>query len=61
MPGELVHDIYTVLLAINNDVFLSHQISTSHQSPASKQYFSLTANQHQSPVTASRTVEIYFL
>jgi len=38
-----------------SSVFLSHQISISHQPPASQQYFSLTTNQHQLPATAKRT------
>jgi hypothetical protein len=35
-----------------SSVFLSHQFSTSHQPPASQQYFSLTINQPQPPATS---------
>jgi hypothetical protein len=35
----------------DNSAFLSHQFSTSYQPPASQQYFSLTINQPQPPVT----------
>jgi hypothetical protein len=35
-----------------SSIFLSHQFSTSQQSPASQQYFSLTTNQHQPPATS---------
>jgi hypothetical protein len=34
-----------------SSVFLSHYFSTSHQPPASQQYFSLTTNQYQPPAT----------
>ena len=40
--------IYTLYsLQSVNSVFLSHQISSSYQPPASQQYFSRTINQHQ--------------
>ena len=39
----------TPFAASVNIIFLSHQISTNQQSPASQQYFSLTINQHQLP------------
>ena len=45
-----------VLLATSNSIFLSHQISTCHQSPISQQYFSVTINQPQSPATTSRVI-----
>jgi hypothetical protein len=35
-----------------SSVFLSYQFSTSHQPPASQQYFSLTINQSQPPATS---------
>jgi hypothetical protein len=40
---------YSVLLIDSSSFFLSHQISINHR------YFSLIANQHQPPATASRT------
>ena len=43
------------MLQSANNIFLSHQTSTSHQLPASQQCFSLTTNQHQPPATANRT------
>ena len=49
-----VHSSLCSLQSANN-VFLSHQISISHQLPASQQYFCLTTNQHQPPATISRT------
>jgi len=40
-----------------SNVFLSHRISISYQPPASRQYFSLTTNQHQpQPVEQSEKV-----
>jgi len=49
----LLHSV--LLVTSSSGVFLSHQISISHQPLFSQQYFSLRANQHQPPVTASRT------
>jgi len=43
---------HSVLLATSSSVFLSHQISTSHQPRVSQQYLSLATN--QPPATASR-------
>ena len=37
-----------------SSVFLSHQISTNYQLPASQQYFSPITNQQQPPATAKR-------
>jgi hypothetical protein len=42
-----------------NSAFLSHHFSTSHQPPASQQYFSLTANQHRSPATSQPNEAIH--
>ena len=50
----LCQPLYSANVSAGN-VFLSHQISISHQAAASQQYFSLTTNQHQLPATASRT------
>jgi len=49
------HSVRLACLPTASSIFLTHQISTSHQPPVSQQYFSLTTNQHQPPATTSRT------
>ena len=44
-----------------NSIFLSHQISISHQPPLNQYYFFLTTNQYLPPVTASRTKRMSIL
>ena len=42
----------------DSSIVLSYKISTSHQLPASQQYYSLITNQHQPSGTAKRTQRI---